>query len=305
MINQQHSIHSFSMGAFVWWTGVVENRNDPEKLGRLQIRFLGYHTDDKTLIPTEDLQWSYPSQSITNAAMNGIGRSPTGMVEGTSCWGFFRDGHNAQDPVVVGTWGGIPSTSSKPNVGFNDPSGTYPKSDFLNEPDTHRLARAEKTDQTILNDKKSGLDKSVSKAFGGTWNEPESPYDAKYPYNHVTETESGHVFEVDDTPGAERIHQYHRSGSFDEYHPDGSAVHKVVKDRYTIVAGDDYVHISGECNVTISGNANIHVEGNANTQVDGNHTEEVGGNYDLKVGGSYNVESGGAMAFKAPRIDLN
>lgn len=305
MINNQHAIHSFSMGAFVWWTGVVESRHDPEKLGRLQIRFLGYHTDDKTLIPTEDLHWSYPSQSITNAAMNGIGRSPTGMVEGTHCWGFFRDGHNAQDPVVCGTWGGIPGEEADPNRGFNDPNGTYPKSDFLTEPDTHRLARGEKIDETIVKTKKDGVDKGVKIAFGGTWDEPETPYAAEYPYNHVTESESGHTFEVDDTEGAERIHQYHRSGTFDEIHPDGTQVTKVVKDRYTVVAGNDYIHVTGNCNITVSGDANIHIEGNANTQVGGNHKEEVAGNYEVKVGGTYKVESGGRMSFKAPRIDLN
>lgn len=305
MINNQHAIHSFSMGTFVWWTGVVEDRLDPEKLGRLKIRFLGYHTDDKALIPTEDLHWAYPSQSITNAAMNGIGQSPTGMVEGTHCWGFFRDGHNAQDPVVCGTWGGIPSKAAVGSRGFNDPSGTYPKSDFLNEPDTNRLARGEKTSETIIQDKKDSVDTGVAIAFGGSWDEPETPYAAKYPYNHVTESESGHTFEVDDTPGAERIHQYHRSGTFTETHPDGTHVSRIVKDRYTVVAGDDFIHVTGVANITISGDANVHVEGDSNIQTGGNHTEEVGGNYDLKIGGTCNIESGGMMALKAPRIDLN
>ncbi len=305
MINNQHAVHSFSMGTFVWWTGVVEDRLDPEKLGRLKIRMLGYHTDDKTLIPTEDLFWAYPSQSITNAAMNGIGRSPTGIVEGTHCWGFFRDGHSAQDPIICGTLGGIPQAEAKPNDGFNDPNGTYPKSDYIGEPDTNRLARAEKTDETYLKTKEENLDKGVAIAFGGTWDEPESPYGAEYPYNHVVESESGHVMEVDDTEGAERIHRWHRTGTFDEYHPNGDSVQHIVANRYTIVAGDDFVHISGNCNITVSGNANIHVEGDSNIQTDGNHKEEVGGNYELTIGGTCTVESGGQMAFTAPRIDLN
>ena len=34
---------------FTWFVGVVEDRNDPQKLGRLRVRCLGYHTEDLTL----------------------------------------------------------------------------------------------------------------------------------------------------------------------------------------------------------------------------------------------------------------
>ena len=60
--------------------GVVENRDDPLMLGRVQVRLIGYHSeikagnDDEGIgIPTEDLPWALPMQSITSAAMNGIG----------------------------------------------------------------------------------------------------------------------------------------------------------------------------------------------------------------------------------------
>ena len=49
------------------------------------------------------------------------------------------------------------------------------------------------------------------------------PMISSYPNNHVYESESGHVQEFDDTPGAERIHTYHRAGTFEEIHPDGSS----------------------------------------------------------------------------------
>lgn len=293
------------MGEFVWWTGVVEDRMDPERAGRLKIRFLGYHTADKSMIPTDDLQWAFPNQDIRSAAMNGIGFSPTGIVEGTHCWGFFRDGHNAQDPVVIGTWGGVTSTKTDPSRGFSDPNGVYPKTDYLGEPDVNRLARAERLDQTIVQTKKDNLHTGVPIAFGGTWDEPAVPYAAEYPFNQVHESESGHVFEVDDTEGSERIHQYHRTGTFKETHPDGSVVEKIVSDRYTVVLGDDSIHITGDVNITVGGNANILVQGNTNMQTNGNHKEQVGGTYELTIGGKCDITSGGPMAFKAPRIDLN
>ena len=37
---------------FVWFVGVVEDRDDPERLGRVRVRCLGYHTENKTLIET-------------------------------------------------------------------------------------------------------------------------------------------------------------------------------------------------------------------------------------------------------------
>ena len=65
---------------FFWFMGVVEDRNDPMKLGRVRVRVLGIHTDDKTQIKTEDLPWAFPMQPITSAAMNGIGQTPIGPV---------------------------------------------------------------------------------------------------------------------------------------------------------------------------------------------------------------------------------
>ena len=73
--------------------------------------------------------------------MNGIGTTPLGPVEGTWVFGFFRDGKNAQEPVMLGTFGGHPEEGPNPSRGFNDPGGRYPLALFLNEQDTNRLAR--------------------------------------------------------------------------------------------------------------------------------------------------------------------
>ena len=110
---------------FVWWQGVVEDRHDPLFLGRCRIRILGWHTEDKTDMPTESLPWAYPIQPITSAAQTGVGISPTGPVEGSWVVGFYRDGEQAQEPVFFGTLGGIPSLDSKilPDKGFADPRG--------------------------------------------------------------------------------------------------------------------------------------------------------------------------------------
>ena len=40
----------FKSNSFVWWQGVVEDRKDPQRLGRCRGRVFGYHDKDKNLI---------------------------------------------------------------------------------------------------------------------------------------------------------------------------------------------------------------------------------------------------------------
>lgn len=98
-------------GNFIWAMGMVENRNDPKKMGRCQVRLVGYHTDDKTILPTEDLPWALPIQPISSAAISGVGSSPLGPVEGTWVVGWFLDGEDMQQFAFFGTIGGIAGTN--------------------------------------------------------------------------------------------------------------------------------------------------------------------------------------------------
>ena len=299
---------------FVWFQGVVEDVLDPLKLGRVRVRCLGFHSKSKVDIPTESLPWATPLQPISSAAMNGIGESITGLLPGTWVMGFFRDGEMCQEPVVMGSIGGIPQEEANTGMGFSDPSGTYPKTDFIGEADTNRLARNEQISNTIVQIKKSNIETGVLAALNAeTWSEPETPYNAVYPKNHVKQTESGHIQEFDDTPNSERIHTYHKSGTFEEIHPDGSVVYKIVANNYEIVLQDDKLlvkenkseNVVGNSNLQVGGNLNIQVEGSVNLLVKGNTTLETRGDHFHKVTGVYAVVSEGNMIFSAPRIDLN
>lgn len=174
----------------------------------------------------------------------------------------------------------------KGNRGFQDPTGKYPLR--YNEPDTSRVARGVITG-TPIEYKRNNV---VSGASAGneSLTEPVTQYNAKYPYNRVIETPSGHLIEYDDTPGYERIHFYHRSGTFCEFHPDGKLVHKIVGSNHTIVADANELivldnnnrHVDGDENATITGGLTIKVMGDANL--------DIGGDYNVKVGGTMNVE---------------
>jgi len=291
---------------FVWFQGVVEDRMDPLFLGRCKIRCLGFHTEDKTNIPTKDLPWAMPIQPITSAAMSGIGKSPIGPVEGTWVVGFFRDGFNAQEPVFFGTIGGIPAEGPDSSKGFNDPNGVYPTTP--KEQDTNKLARGLSADTIVQTKTEEANDNqeipTANEAGDHNWAEPVTPFAAKYPHNHVYQTESGHILEFDDTEDAERIHTYHKAGTFEEIHPDGSKVVKVKGDDYELLLGKKFVHVTGNVNVLVDGQSTFYVKGDSDIQVDGNVKQVVEGNVEQKVKGNVKVDTDGEFNVEANSIKM-
>lgn len=299
---------------FVWWHGVVEDTADPLYIGRCRVRVFGFHSEDKEVLPTDSLPWAYPMQPITSAALSGIGQSPTGLLNGSHVFGFFRDGEEAQDPVIIGSFGGFPSRKADGAKGFSDPSERYPAKQedvdgkkfplgvsVVQEQDTNRLARnsdAEQMKSTVVEFKKKSVVESVAStpdiAGGFTWAEPKTAYAAVYPKNHVRYTESGHIEEWDDTPGAERIHQYHSSGTFTEVangwenEPNGTRVQRIVGDDYEIVHGNKKVYIGGSegLNVIVNGPINLTINGGGNIQISGSTKILAKDDVSLQIEGS-------------------
>ena len=113
-----------------WYYGIVEDRNDPLKIGRVRVRVHGCHTDDKNKISSPDLPWSHVIMPTTNAGLGGFGIQHS-LVEGTTVFGFWRD-EDMQDFVVMGVQQGISQQGYKETItdelilrgvdkGFNDP----------------------------------------------------------------------------------------------------------------------------------------------------------------------------------------
>jgi hypothetical protein len=128
-----NSPDQFIGGSFAWFTGVVEDIKDPFEMGRVRVRCIGYHTEDRNLIKTDDLPWATPLMPVNSASMSGIGLSATGILQGSWVVGFFRDGPSAQDPIILGT---IPSATTNyvdNTKGFSDPEGVYPLQSFVEQ----------------------------------------------------------------------------------------------------------------------------------------------------------------------------
>jgi uncharacterized Zn-binding protein involved in type VI secretion len=217
---------------FFWWFGVVEDREDPQQLGRVKVRVHNFH-GDKIKTPTADLQWAFIIMQPTSASYQKTGLSPTGLMVGSTVVGFFADGSEGQMPMILG---------SLPGIEDKDPA---------------------KHDVTLLAREINPLNKNT---IGP---EPSSAYSTVYPYNRVYQSESGHVIEFDDTPNNERIHVFHKSGTYVEINQEGRRVNKIVGDDIEVVLKDKTVYIQGNAKVEIKGNVNVTVDGNYNLNVSG------------------------------------
>ena len=402
---------------FVWALGVVENRLDPKKAGRVQVRCLGTHTEDKSLIPTEDLPWATTVGPTTVSGTSQVGTYPHSLLEGDWVVLFFLDGVEMQQPVVFGVLNsgipenfketqipthpsvagaspvtnqtanntsifeespsslpagegelqtaaragnaeaspggaenlGVEGKKQDPTEGFLDPrvdtsnvpglpknvtqtengEGTKVENQtncptnpyFFGEPDTNRLARHDNLENTIVSkkrsevaigqeniptaqplipqghtrqsaahdtgaapqpkDERSGSDSNVSSGENGKlfWSELSTLYSAEYPYNKVSQSESGHILEVDDTPGFERLHYYHRAGTFQEVYPDGSRVTKVVNDEITVVLKNKLTHVENNYWITVDKGCKFYI----------NKDGEPGRDFDIEVGANGNL----------------
>jgi len=308
-------------GGFLWFIGVVEDRNDPEKIGRCKVRILGSHTENKTTLPTSDLPWASCMLPITASGISGIGQSATGLLEGSWVFGFFKDGTRRQEPLIMGSLPGKPAEWGRPADGFSDPnarpgihvtgglSGTlqangtglpnepnvsvYPRE--IGEPDVNRLAVANASKPhpsiairlasrtlaipTAIFSATTAADGStIEGSDGETFDQPANPYAAIYPYNHVYESESGHLFEFDDTENAERIHLRHRTGIGFEMHPNG--------DQTTLTNALTNIH-KGIVNTYITKDHNLTIDKHYKIFV--NKNGETGNSYDLIIGANSHV----------------
>ncbi len=269
------------MNDFLWFIGVVESRQDPKKAGRLQVRILGHHTPNKNDLPTADLMWASVMLPLTAGGISGIGDSPTFTPEGTHVMGYFRDGDSRQDPVVMGALPGIVEELGNTDVGFYDPNAItdniskYPKR--LGS-DVNQLARNDSDDPHESLTTRASVSGIPTAGFVGvtflsstieaipndSWDEPKYSHNTVYPYNHVMETESGHITEYDDTPDYERIHLRHRAGSSIEISntPDvnpGTRIDTTVGDHYSITEKNSQELIQFHKDETIGGHYKLFI----------------------------------------------
>ena len=241
-----------------FYIGIVEDNNDPDKVGKCKIRMVLLHTDNRedssleNYMPIEDLPWAIPAFPITSPNISGI--SDFGVpANGSTVICFFMDDEK-QKPYYFATIPSAPLAAPDYSKGFSDPDEVNPTT--IGESQISKHAQGIETD--IVIQKKGDLQGP----------EPATPYAPVYPNNRVIETKN-HLIELDDTPGAERVHVYHKSGTFTEVHPDGKRVKKTVSTDYEIIVGDKEVDVAGDVNINVAGKVNIISTGDAKIESTG------------------------------------
>ena len=161
---------------------------------------------------------------------------------------------------------GLEETQGVPQDGSIDAAGEYPKRDYFFGTSINKAAIGSKINNIALGGSEYGIDLQL----------PDQP-PSQYPLNQVQETESGHVIEIDDTPGGERILIRHRTGAGMELRADGSVLISSKKQKVEMITGDETVIVEGEGNLIYRGDVTLRVSGDFNV--------DVGGNYNLKIAG--------------------
>ena len=126
-----------------------------------------------------------------------------------------------------------------------------------------------------------------------------------YPYNKALYTESGHIVELDDTRGNERISIEHRTGTFYEIDKDGNQIHRVVNDNYTVICKDNEVYIGGKVNVKVLGDASIKSYGDVTIKGYKDGKIDVAGKMNIEAGDDINISSAKIIKLSAMEVKNN
>lgn len=213
-----------------------------------------------------------------------------------------------------------------PPVGETGPDGavsgggadrlTYPR--YTNEPDVSRLARGQNVERSPAYAREAARWKDIPfpaaepGADAGTWEQAESPFNPIYPYNKVTQSETGHTLEMDDSPDSERLALFHRRGSGLEIDHNGTRVDRTVGDAYRMsersefvaVGGDNVIYVAGNWQIKVANAATLNIDGPANIVINNDANLYVAGDVNANVVGdtALNVDGNTALYSKGNTV---
>lgn len=295
----------------LFFIGVVENNVDERLEGRVQVRAFGVHGTNQQ-VPTESLPWA----TLVHGSYDP--NAPLPPVN-SFVFGFFIDGRDAQQPMILGLiptqmteildpevsgWGRIIDRGSNVLSRGSNPTD-------LGEPANSRLVRGEDIDGTYVTQQAMSRAEGIPLASANPddedsrrlFAEPAPAYNTEYPYNRVIQT-AKHSIELDDTPGGERVTIYTSSGSYIAIDSRGTSVYKSTSDSYSINDNHHNLYVRGDYNITVQGDCRFLVQGNKIEEVTGDLIQNVRGNHFLSVGGQSTINASEEVQVRGAKLRL-
>ncbi len=145
-------IKDYNIGkdGFSWWLGQVceaetwadnypclpvDSQDDlPGFKRRVKVRVLGWNTTSRKLLRNDELPWAYCLLPVTAGGGGGGSSESLNLTGGEWVFGFYLDGDNGQQPVVIGVLD--KSTQEDFTTSIPQDDGFKPFSGFTN----HRVA---------------------------------------------------------------------------------------------------------------------------------------------------------------------
>ena len=142
---------------FRWWVGQVapEDAQGSQINGggwgdRVKVRILGYHPEDDIELKNEELPWAHVLKS-PEAGSGRAGRGkPPKISPGDTVLGFFLDGDNAQQPVILGVFSSsVPAAAKSKDKSYSQPFTPFTGYTSKVKPNDN-IAQSEAGDQNKL-----------------------------------------------------------------------------------------------------------------------------------------------------------
>ena len=144
--------HFVGRDGFIWWIGQIADDSwtknqqgsrpkntavaDQPGFGyRYQVRIMGYHTADDNELKDADLPWASVMYPVTSGGGGDTTFETPALRKGNFVYGFFLDGEDAQQPVIMGILGynqyqAIYKEKPKPFIPFRGYNNTNPVANY-------------------------------------------------------------------------------------------------------------------------------------------------------------------------------
>jgi uncharacterized protein (DUF2345 family) len=206
------------------------------------------------------------------------------------------------------------SNSEFSNKGFRDASGSLPYGGYQGKPSTHHSAvgfNGNMFQPELLKNNDARIGGFPTAGEKGTVGEPPMSEAPQYPFNYTYASLTGHLWEMDDTPGVERINFQHRTGSRLAIGSEGTTLIKSQGNLYNVSSGDAYMLSMGGYVMSVKDNIDMRSTSDVTLHADGSVTllsrndsvEHISGKKDILVAETLQIKCN-RLIIEADNIDF-